>query len=198
MEDRILIAKALVSCYAHIDDVCDALDASAEKYARSGFYAVYPIDQMRIYEKLIQCNERKRILYNMKFVIEKGFSLIRAENAVLLRHRYELKRGRNDMSRDLGFSLRTLYRKLERALEEFAAALERVDFDKKRLLVEFGNEALFSVALNRAIKEDDEATELREKWRCVKDAILKKQVAARVNAYNKAPKRGICDKRDCV
>lgn len=179
MEDRLLVAKALISCYTHIDDVCEAIEKSVEKCALDGFYAIYPNDQMRLYERLIKYNERKRILFNMKYMIETGLNGVKKENAALLRDRYDHGKGRNELTKERGISLRTMYRRLDRALEEFTAVLERAGFDKMRTLKEFGNEPLFSISLNRVIKEDDEAREMREKLKTVaaKDPFEKKTPA---------------------
>ena len=198
MEDRLLVAKALVSCYAHLDDVCEALDKSAEKLALEGFYAIYPNDQMKIYERLIGIKERKRVLYNMKFIIEKGFHDIKKESSVLLRDRYEKGKGRNELTKHMGISLRTLYRRLDRALEDFTVALERIGFNKKKTITEFGNEPLFSVSLNRVIKEDDEAKEMREKMKSIKGDPFEKKFMARVVTYRAVSEGGYARKEGCV
>ncbi|MCR4725831.1 MAG: hypothetical protein K5753_01265 [Clostridia bacterium] len=198
MEDRLLVAKALVSCYAHIDDVCEALERSAEKCALDGFYAIYPSDQMRLYERLIKNNERKRNLVNMKYVIERGLSGIKTGNAALLRERYEFTLARSDLMKKLGISLRTLYRRFDRALEEFACALDRFGFDQKRILREFGNEPLFSVSLNRVIKEDDEAREMREKMKNAAFDAYSERYQTRVIVFQQTAESGFSRTEQCV
>ena len=126
----------------------------------------------------------------MKYVIEKGFGEMRSENVSLLKERFEKRTGMSDMKNGAGLSLRTLYRRMDRALEEFASALERIGFDKKRILIEFGNEPLFAVSLNRVIKEDDEVSEIRERMKNVKEDLLKKHFTTRVLMFKKGRAAG--------
>ena len=155
MEDRELVTKAMLDCYAYIDDMYDALTQSIEKHALDGFYAIYAAEQFKLYGQIIKYNDRKVGLYNMKYLIEEGLARA-AAYADLLRAKYLEKKSVIEIARDRGLSLRTCYRRIGVGLTIFTGELEKMGFDKKRLLKEFGNEPLFSSMLNRVIAEDDE------------------------------------------
>ncbi len=191
MEDRLLVAKAVLGCYAHLDDLFDALTESDEKCAIDGFYAIYPNEQMRIYERLIALEQRKTGLYNMKYIIEEALRKSKSTTFSLLNDRYLQKKEMSDLVRERDVSLRTLYRQLAKGLEDFTFALERGGFDKKRLIREFGNEPLFLSALNRAIREDDEAIQAKETFKKASEAVNK-----RINYRNSRRNRPHPDNRN--
>jgi len=167
MEDRQLVTKAVLECYPYIEDMYDALTRSAEKCALDGFYAVFAAEQMRLYEQILRYNDRKIGLYNMKYLIEEGIRRSGVMSDGFLRARYLLGKSAAEIASQKDTSLRTCYRQLQRGLEAFTSALERMGFDKKCLLKEFGNEPLFSSMLKRVIDEDDEMLRMKERLKGV-------------------------------
>ena len=88
MEDRLLVAKALLECYPFIEDMTRALTRSSEELARSGFYAVFPNEQMRIYEQIIRNGMRKSLLGRMKGWIDAAFAAGDSPALSILKERY--------------------------------------------------------------------------------------------------------------
>ena len=155
MEDQLLVAKTLLKCYPHLDDLSDALTRSIEECVESGFYAIFPNEQMRLYERIYAYEHRKVGVYNMKYLIEEAFRRGEGHALSLLKERFLSHKDMNDLMAKYGVSLRTCYRHIKRGLTVFAEALAAIGFDKKRIIVEYGDEPLFLTMLNRVIKEDD-------------------------------------------
>ena len=66
----------------------------------------------------------------------------------------------NELAGKYGGCLRTCYRQIKKGIAAFSEELEKLGFDKKRLLTEFGNEPLFQMMLTRVIREDDVASKI--------------------------------------
>ena len=187
MEDEMLVARAMLECYPYIDDMYDALTRTAERCAMNGFYAIFPVEQMRLYEQIMKCNERKIGLYNMKYLTEAGLG----GGGILLRERFFEKKSVSVIAAEHGIPLRTAYRRLEKELCSFTKALNVKGFDKKRLLKEFGNEPLFLSMLNRVIREDDESSRVRKELR-KRNAEVFNEVSLRNNRRTH-PHRDVSD-----
>lgn len=164
MEDRLLVAKTVLECYAHLDDLYDALTESSSCCVRNGFYAIFPSEQMRLYERIAKYEDRKAGLYNMKYLIEEAFRRGGSVSMSFLRERYVEGVPMEVLTERYGVCKRTCYRYMQRGLAEFALEAERLGYDKKRFICEYGDEPLFTSMLNRVIREDDgeEAREAEE------------------------------------
>ncbi len=155
MEDQLLVAKTLLLCYPHLDDLFDSLTRCEEECVDSGFYAIFPNEQMRLYERIAAYERRKVGVYNMKYLIEECFRRGNGCALSLLKERYLKGGDMSELMEKYGVSLRTCYRYINRGLSELSKALLTLGFDKKRIFTEYGNEPLFMTMLNRVIKEDD-------------------------------------------
>ena len=155
MEDKYLVAKTLLECYPHLDELYESLTRRSEAAVKSGFYAIFPSEQMRIYERIIECEERKVGLYNMKYLIEESFRRGNSAALSLLKEKYIDNLSKEELMRKYGVCLRTCYRYMRRGIADFTAALEKLGFDKKRLLLTFGNEPMFQNMLAKVIRADD-------------------------------------------
>ena len=155
MEDLILVVKTLLKCYPHLDDLYEALTESVEECVKSGFYAIFPSEQMRLYERIYAYEHRKVGVYNMKYLIEEAFRRGKGNILSLLKERFLYKKEMSELTEKYGVSLRTCYRYVKRGLTLLAEALLEMGFDKRRILMEYGDEPLFLTMLNRVIKEDD-------------------------------------------
>ena len=159
MEDQLLVAKTLLKCYPHLDDLCAVLHNCVEECVESGFYAIFPNEQMRLYERINVYEKRKAGVYNMKYLIEECFRSGKGHALSLLKERFIAHLDMSELIDKYRVSLRTAYRYIKRGLAEFAGTLSELGYDKKRILMEYGNEPLFLTMLNRVIKEDDAETE---------------------------------------
>ena len=155
MEDQLLVAKTLLKCYPHLDDLFETLHRCSEECVGSGFYALFPIEQMRLYERIYEYERRKLGVYNMKYLIEESFRRGKGSALSLLKDRFIYHKEMNELMERYHVSLRTCYRYIKKGLSEFSKGLESLGYDKKRVLCEYGNEPLFLTILNRVIKEDD-------------------------------------------
>ena len=155
MEDQLLVAKTLLLCYPYLEDLFDSLTRCENECVSSGFYAIFPNEQMRLYERIAAYEHRKVGVYNMKYLIEECFRRGKGAALSLLKERYLSGVDMPVLMEKYDVSLRTCYRYIKRGLAELSKALQSLGFDKKRILTEYGNEPLFMTMLNRVIKEDD-------------------------------------------
>ena len=163
MEDRMLVVKALLESYPFIEDMKRALAVQSEQLASSGFYAIFPNEQMRIYEKLIRNGMRKGVLDRMKRWIDFAFFEGDSPALSLLKERYIHGAPMSEVMNKYGVSLRTCYRYVKRGLAALTSLLEKHGVDKRRILTECGDESLFSMMLNKVIEEDDEEKSLSDR-----------------------------------
>ena len=189
MEDKFLVAKTLLECYKHLDDLYDALTDSSEKAVANGFYAIFPLEQMRIYERIIRYEARKVGVYNMKYLIEESFRRGGSHALSLLKEKYLHGYSIADLAEKYGVCMRTCYRHLKKGLVAFTEELEKLGFDKKRLICLYGNEPLFMTMLNLVIKEDDAEgrEEKREEGKKGDDAPTEKKTEIN-NRRNRLPR----------
>ena len=155
MEDKYLVAKTLLECYSHLDDLYNALTKRVDACMESGFYAIFPNEQMRIYERITEYENRKIGLYNMKFLIEECFRKGKSAPISILKEKYINKITKEECMKKYGVSLRTFYRYVKKGIADFTVELEKMGFEKKKILCEFGNEPLFQTTLTKVIREDD-------------------------------------------
>ena len=168
MEDRLLVVKTLLKCYPHLADLYQTLTKCTEECVESGFYAIFPGEQMRLYERIRAYERRKVGVYNMKYLIEECFRRGKGSALSLLKERYIVGRSMNELIDRYAVSLRTCYRYVKKGLSELALEMEALGYDKRRILCEYGDEPLFLTMLNRVIREDDAE---REKERAEKAAL---------------------------
>ena len=124
---------------------------------------------MRLYDKIISYEDRKVVIYNMKYMIEESFRRGKGLALSILKDRYLGHREMDELMREYHVSLRTCYRYLKRGLSDLAKELASLGYDKKRIISEYGNEPLFLTMLNRVIKEDDAENEDRERGKEIND-----------------------------
>ena len=198
MEDKLLVAKTLLECYPHLDDLYEVLTGNSESCVHSGFYAIFPSEQMSIYERLIKYEERKVGLYNMKYLVEEAFRRGKSAPLSLLKEKYINKKSMLELMEKYGVSLRTCYRYLKRGLSDFCCGLESAGFPKQRLLLTFGNEPLFQAMLTKVIREDDaerseqESVAEKQKEGFVGNATEKKEERAK---EQRTPACGVNNRR---
>ena len=97
MEDQLLVAKTLLKCYPHLEDLCVVLNKCAEECVESGFYAIFPNEQMRLYERIAAYEKRKAGVYNMKYLIEESFRRGNGQALSLLKERFICHRDMNEL-----------------------------------------------------------------------------------------------------
>ena len=192
MEDLILVVKTLLKCYPHLDDLYDAITRSVEECVESGFYAIFPNEQMRLYERIYAYERRKVGIYNMKYLIEEAFRRGKGNTLSILRERYLNKKEMGELTHLYGVSLRTCYRHVKRGLTILAETLLEMGFDKRRILTEYGDEPLFLTMLNRVIKEDDaeRAAESERQEREEKDRGISRPLPPLCHLYSE---RAFCE-----
>lgn len=120
MEDRLLLAKILLKCYPHLDDLYAALTECIEDCVANGFYAIFPNEQLRLYERIYAYERRKVGIYNMKYLVEEAFRRGNSPALSLLKEKYLCKRTMNELTLKYQVSLRTCYRYIKKGLAELA------------------------------------------------------------------------------
>ena len=98
----------------------------------------------------------------MKYLIERSLQNGNTVSLSLLKERFIGNRSMNELMVKYGVCMRTCYRYLVRGLSDFAREMEKLGYDKKKIMCEYGNEPLFLTMLDRVIKEDDEEARKEE------------------------------------
>ena len=130
-------AKTILYVYKYLDNLADAIDRIVEKEAMHSFYYLTNsnIDNsvMSVSNRIIALIERKAKLINMKVLTEEVLENCRELNAQLLIERYI----DNDRSEDIAIRhdmpIRTYFRKLIQAEDNFSSLMADRGYDEKRL-----------------------------------------------------------------
>lgn len=131
METQNLWSKTLLLSYRHLEPLCGSIDKIIEKI---GISAGKMYDNaFSTLQKIIELSERKITLINLKLLIENTLSKIKKEKASILIRRFIDNITYKNLQEEYNTSLRTVFRKLNLALNSFSSHLLLNGFDDKKI-----------------------------------------------------------------
>lgn len=128
-------SKTILNIYRYLERVANAIDKIVLSRAINSFFTsssnmafngVWNVSQ-----DIINLTNRKVNLINLKLITEKALSCIDEALAKVLILNFVEKRTCYECAEILNVSLRTYFRKLNKALESFSKALNRQKYDEK-------------------------------------------------------------------
>lgn len=127
-------SKTILNIYRYLERVSNAIDKIVMSRATNSFYTsssnmafngVWNVSQ-----DIINLTNRKVNLINLKLIIEKALSCIDENLAKVLIMNFVEKRTCYECAEILNVSIRTYFRKLNKALTSFSMALSRNKYDE--------------------------------------------------------------------
>ena len=133
---------ALVA-YSALPKIVKELDLTLKRLVNSSFKSVHlksGISTMQLISEIMEINEEKRKIVNLHFIVSTALDGMSEEARRLVIGKILQKRTFNDLSKELGLSLRTVFRRFEKAQEEYAGLLTRAGYTESWLEQEYGND----------------------------------------------------------
>lgn len=132
--------KTILSVYRHLELIASTIDEMVKEEVTKSFVALYRTT-MESVEKLIELNERKRKLVNLKVIIEQGIVQLKkkTDQRILAMHYVDGMKS-TDITTCLHISPRTFFRRKNNAMNEFMTVLKQAGYTMDWWIKEYENE----------------------------------------------------------
>lgn len=131
-------AKTLLNINSYLDHICDAIDRNVKSCSASSAHS--QLSTIYFADKIIRLMERKKFMINIRVIINMTLSSIPKESAKILTIKYIDHIKTDDACKALDMPARTYFRKVDRAVSDFAFELKKIGFDEKKLYDTFKDE----------------------------------------------------------
>ena len=131
-------SKTLLIAYGHLETICGAIDKTVLDYGLKS--SAINCDVEYLAKKMISLIERKKFLINIKVLVDNALNRISDAEAKVLILKYIDNLPSNIASEVLKVSMRTYFRKLNIALENFAKILIFQGYSTAKFFDMFKNE----------------------------------------------------------
>ena len=128
-----LNTKILLTLYKRIPEEIRRNEKKVLKIASRSFYGYGAAETMKTYEKIIDMNDEKIRLINLKLLIDKAFNLL--------------------VSEELDVSIRQVFRLYDTAVTSFTTQLEYLKFPQEKIAAEFGDLMIYKETCFRLSNE---------------------------------------------
>ena len=111
---------ALVA-YSTLPKIVKELDFTLSRLVNSSFKSVHlknGISTMQLISEIMKINEEKRKIVNLHYIVSRALDGMSDEGKRLIVGKILKKQTFNELSKELGLSLRTVFRRFEKAQEE--------------------------------------------------------------------------------
>ncbi len=131
-------AKTLLKAYRYLERISDAIDTLVERTAVNSFYVAgnnfASGNVTNVANKIINLSQRKVTLINLKLMIEEALSGMDKSKSQMLVLKYFDGEQASDMAAAYNLPLRTYFRHLSKAEEDFMTQLRAKGYSESRLL----------------------------------------------------------------
>ena len=160
MKKDLLWAKTLLSVYRYLERLCGSIDKIINKTGLSSInvnsQTFYYNNVYSIAQRIIDLSHRKVTMINLKLMIESILQKMRPNEASCLIERYVDGAKRRVMAEHEGVSMRTIFRRIERAEESFAIILFAKGYTEEKLNKMLRSEQWIHNVYNRLAEKDEE------------------------------------------
>lgn len=129
--------KTILSAYNYLEKISDAIDNIVEKRAINSYHMSsvnFSINNtMAVADKLIELGDRKVRLINLKILCEKALEKCQPKHASILIEKYVDGGKAQEIAERYNLSLRTYFRRLNMAENEFSCNLSMMGYDDKKI-----------------------------------------------------------------
>lgn len=163
-----LWAKTILSVYKYLERIAGAIDKLVERQALNSYYyfSGSSIDNgvLSVSKRIIELSERKVKLINLKILTENSLKKCDKLLAQILIAKYIDEDTSENIATSLGLTLRTYFRRLNQAEEQFYNNFALQGFNSKKLSAYLANEKwivdVYQKLVNAQINDSEEFEEL--------------------------------------
>lgn len=145
--------KILLTLYKRIPEEIRRNEKKVLKIASRSFYTYGSAETMKIYEQIIDMNDAKIRLINLKLLLDKAFNLLVPEDLRIIIMRFIKGQTFQEMADELDVSLRQAFRLYDRAITSFTTQLEYLKYPHEKIAEEFGDLMIYKETCFRLSKE---------------------------------------------
>ena len=160
MKKDLLWAKTLLSVYRYLERLCSSIDKIINRTGLSSInvnsQTFYYNNVYSITQRIIDLSHRKVTLINLKLLIEDILQKMRSNEAKCLISRYVDGAKRRVMAEHESVSLRTIFRRIERAENSFSKILQAKGYDEAKICKMLADEQWIHNVYNRLAEKDEE------------------------------------------
>lgn len=127
-----LNTKILLTLYKRIPEEIRRNEKKVLKIASRSFYGYGAAETMKTYEKIIDMNDEKIRLINLKLLIDKAFNLLVSEDMRVIIMRFIKGLTFQEMADELDVSIRQVFRLYDTAITSFTTQLEYLKFPQEK------------------------------------------------------------------
>ncbi len=132
-----LWSKTILSVYKYLERIAGAIDKLIDRNAMNSFYyftgSVQDNSVMAVANRIIELSDRKIKLINLKLLTEKSLERCDKDFAQILILKYIDCEKSEDIAKRFNLSMRTYFRRLNQAEEQFYNILAFSGFNEKKL-----------------------------------------------------------------
>lgn len=148
--------KTILSSYNYLEKLCDSLDYLIQKTAVNSYHT-YGFKNgensiMNISNKIINLSNRKIDYINLKVLTDKVLKIMQPKQAKLLILKYINKINADKLCELLNVNVRTVYRRLDSALQEFMEKLSIYGYTIEKLEVNYAQDSFIKSVLKLIAK----------------------------------------------
>lgn len=135
--------KILLTLYKRIPEEIKRNERRVLKIASKSFYDYGASKTMQSFEKIIDMNDEKIRLINLKLLIDKAFNLLVSEDMRIVIMRFIKGLTFQEMADELDVSLRQTFRLYDRAITSFTTQLQYLKYPAEKIAEEFGDLTIY-------------------------------------------------------
>lgn len=148
-----LNTKILLTLYKRIPEEIRRNEKKVLKIASRSFYGYGAAETMKTYEKIIDMNDEKIRLINLKLLIDKAFNLLVSEDMRVIIMRFIKGLTFQEMADELEVSISQVFRLYDTAITSFTTQLEYLKFPQEKIAAEFGDLMIYKETCFRLSNE---------------------------------------------
>lgn len=154
--------KTALFAYKYLETITESIDNLIEQQALNSYYcnSSNSVDNsvMAVSNRIIELSQRKVRLININIAIEKSLERCPEEHAQMLIERYIDNDKGEDIARRHNLTIRTYFRKMQKAEESFANEMNKKGYSEKKLEEDFREDKwvrdIYKQFLSKKLKEE--------------------------------------------
>lgn len=146
---------ALVA-YSLLPKIANEIDFAIKSRVKSSFQSRHlkiGVSNEQLIGEILKLTDEKRKIVNMRYVVSTALKQMKEKDRCILVERIVKKTTFQDISANNGISLRTAFRRVANAEEEFAKILKKNGYDEQWFEKEYGNDKVI-MPIRRQILAD--------------------------------------------
>lgn len=153
--EQINWSKTLLNSYSYLETICGAIDKTVVSFGVNSQNSASTYD---IANKIISLISRKKFLINTKVMVDNVLKNLSKENAKILTIKFIDKTKSELASKMLNLSMRTYFRKIKSAVQQFAIELKNQKYTPQKLFEMYAQEGwimeIYNVYSQKQNKKD--------------------------------------------